>query len=72
MTTAGERSSSEQLSGEQLVKIYREMVTIRQFEEQVMDLYNRTLIPGIAHVSIGQEAVPVGVCSALREEDYIT
>ena len=72
MTTAGERSSSELLSGEQLVKIYREMVTIRQFEEQVMDLYSRTLIPGIAHVSIGQEAVPVGVCSALREEDYIT
>ena len=32
----------------------------------------QTLIPGIAHVSIGQEAVAVGVCGALRRDDYIT
>lgn len=55
-----------------LVQMYREMLAIRVFEENVMDLYARTVIPGIAHVSIGQEAVPVGVCAALREDDYIT
>jgi len=55
-----------------LITLYRQMVSIREFEEQVQDLYNRTLIPGIAHLSCGQEAVPVGVCAALRSEDYIT
>lgn len=55
-----------------LLKLYRQMVLIRDFEEHVMDLYTRTLIPGIAHVSIGQEAVAVGVCAALRRDDYIT
>src|SRR5262245_19432221 len=55
-----------------LVNLFRQMMTIREFEEQVQDLYNRTLIPGIAHLSCGQEAVAVGVCAALNAEDYIT
>ncbi len=55
-----------------LLSMYRGMLAIRIFEENVMDLYARTVIPGIAHVSIGQEAVPVGVCHALRTMDYIT
>jgi pyruvate dehydrogenase E1 component alpha subunit len=52
--------------------LYRSMLRIRLFEEQVQDLYARALIPGIAHVSIGQEAVAVGVCSCLDRGDYIT
>jgi pyruvate dehydrogenase E1 component alpha subunit len=55
-----------------LIALFREMVTIREFEEQVMRLYQMGKIPGIAHVSIGQEAVPVGVCAALNRDDYIT
>lgn len=55
-----------------LLSMYRDMLAIRFFEENVMDLYARTLIVGIAHVSVGQEAVPVGVCQALRRDDYIT
>src|SRR5258706_13381773 len=55
-----------------LLSLYRQMVAIRAFEEQVMDLYTRTLIPGIAHVSIGQEAVAAGVCGTLHRDDYIT
>jgi len=47
------------------------MVTIRTFEETVWDLYRRGEMPGLAHLSIGQEAVPVGVCFALRDDDYI-
>jgi pyruvate dehydrogenase E1 component alpha subunit len=54
------------------LELYRQMLTIRAFEEQVLELYAQTLIPGIAHVSIGQEAVAVGVCVALRPDDYIT
>ena len=54
-----------------LVDMYRQMVVIREFEEQAMDLYSRRLIPGIIHVSIGQEAVAAGVGRTLREDDYI-
>src|SRR5213083_1032091 len=45
---------------------------IRLFEEQVNDLYTRALMPGLAHLYIGEEAVAVGVCEALRQNDYIT
>src|SRR5579872_7309586 len=61
-----------QLSRTEVMQMFRQMTTIRMFEERVMELYRRTLIPGIAHVSIGQEAVPVGVCNALQPSDYIT
>jgi len=52
--------------------MYRRMVAIRLFEEQVNDLYTRALMPGLAHLYIGEEAVAVGICSALRPDDYIT
>jgi len=45
---------------------------IRHFEEHVNDLYKRALMPGLAHLYIGEEAVAVGVCEALRRTDYIT
>ncbi len=54
------------------VQMYRQMMAIRLFEEQVNDLYTRALMPGLAHLYIGEEAVAVGVCSALRRDDYIT
>ena len=52
--------------------MYRDMVTIRLFEEQVNELYRGAKMPGLAHLYIGEEAVAVGVCSALRRDDYIT
>jgi len=45
---------------------------IRLFEEQVNELYTRALMPGLAHLYVGQEAVAVGICEALRPNDYIT
>ena len=45
---------------------------IRLFEEQVNDLYTRALMPGLAHLYSGEEAVAVGICEALRIDDYIT
>ncbi|NKQ54022.1 thiamine pyrophosphate-dependent dehydrogenase E1 component subunit alpha [Amycolatopsis sp. K13G38] len=48
------------------------MWTIRRFEEAVDDLFARGLMHGTMHLSIGQEAVPVGACLALAEGDYIT
>ena len=54
------------------LRMYRRMVMIRLFEEQVNDLYTRALMPGLAHLYIGEEAIAVGVCEALRSDDYIT
>jgi acetoin:2,6-dichlorophenolindophenol oxidoreductase subunit alpha len=54
------------------VHAYQQMVRIRLFEEQVNELYTRALMPGLAHLYSGEEAVAVGTCEALRRDDYIT
>ena len=63
--------TSAPLSADRLLKMYRDMITIRAFEEQAGALYARGSMPGLVHLSSGQEAVAVGVCAALREDDYI-
>src|SRR6201993_589983 len=57
---------------EKLLRFYRQMTAIRLFEENVNELYTRALMPGLAHLYIGEEAVAVGVCEALRPDDYVT
>jgi len=57
---------------EKWLRAYRQMVRIRLFEEQVNELYTRALMPGLAHLYSGEEAVAVGICEALRIDDYIT
>jgi TPP-dependent pyruvate/acetoin dehydrogenase alpha subunit len=57
---------------EQLLHNYEQMAKIREFEEKVNELYMKALMPGLAHLYSGQEAVAVGVCEALRQDDYIT
>jgi acetoin:2,6-dichlorophenolindophenol oxidoreductase subunit alpha len=52
--------------------LYRRMLLIRRFEEKVDDLYRGARMPGLAHLSIGEEAVAVGVCAALGDDDFIT
>jgi pyruvate dehydrogenase E1 component alpha subunit len=54
------------------LEMYRKMTLIRLFEEQAEDLYRRAQMPGLTHLYVGEEAVAVGVCSALRREDWIT
>ena len=63
---------SELLETAAALVLFKEMYRIRRFEEHVAELYGRAKIPGIAHLSIGQEAVAVGVCQALGRDDYIT
>jgi TPP-dependent pyruvate/acetoin dehydrogenase alpha subunit len=73
MTIAANRSKvASGIGVEQWMQMYRRMVTIRLFEEQVNELYTRALMPGLAHMYIGEEAVAVGICDALRADDYIT
>jgi pyruvate dehydrogenase E1 component alpha subunit len=57
---------------EQSLHMYRQMAKIRAFEEQVNELYKSAKMPGLAHLYVGEEAVAVGVCEALRRDDVIT
>jgi TPP-dependent pyruvate/acetoin dehydrogenase alpha subunit len=56
---------------EELVHLYRVMLTIRRFEERVVIDYQSGAIPGIVHSYIGQEAVATGVCTNLQLDDRI-
>jgi len=64
--------ASRAVSPEKWLRMYRGMQMIRLFEEQVNDLYTRAVMPGLAHLYIGEEAVAVGICEALNRDDYIT
>src|SRR6266568_5645165 len=57
---------------EQNLHMYRQMAKIRAFEEQVNELYKSAKMPGLAHLYVGEEGVAVGVCEALRRDDFIT
>jgi acetoin:2,6-dichlorophenolindophenol oxidoreductase subunit alpha len=73
MTIATDQSKANASVGvEQWTRMYRRMVMIRLFEEQVNELYTRALMPGLAHLYVGEEAVAVGICEALHPDDYIT
>jgi TPP-dependent pyruvate/acetoin dehydrogenase alpha subunit len=58
-------------SPEFLLSLYRQMVLIRQFEERVKFLFLEGVMPGTIHQYNGQEAIAVGVCSALQKDDVI-
>ncbi len=70
--SAGPKGPALQIGIEKLIRLYRQMVAIRLFEERVNDLYTRALMPGLAHLYSGEEAIAVGVCEALNRDDYIT
>ena len=60
-----------QLSREQLLTAYRQMRTIRAFEERVHDEFAAGAIPGFVHLYAGEEASAVGVCLNLDDKDYV-
>jgi pyruvate dehydrogenase E1 component alpha subunit len=61
-----------QLSKDDLLKAYRQMRTIREFEECLHVEFSNGNIPGFVHLYAGEEASAVGVCLQLKEEsDYI-
>ena len=74
MTTASESPelNFSQIDPEQWIHIYQQMFRIRLFEENANELYRSAKMPGLTHMYAGQEAVAVGVCEALRADDYIT
>ncbi|HTR92286.1 MAG TPA: pyruvate dehydrogenase (acetyl-transferring) E1 component subunit alpha [Trebonia sp.] len=52
-------------------ELLREMLRIRRFEEQCVELYSASKIRGFLHLYIGEEAVAVGICQALAAEDPV-
>src|SRR5450755_2237054 len=56
---------------EHLAALYRQMHLIRRLEEEAARGYAMGKIGGFLHLYIGQEAVAVGACAALRKDDYV-
>ena len=58
-------------SKKHLLSLYEVMYRMRRFEEEVFEFYKKGMMPGLAHLYLGQEAVATGVCAALNDDDYI-
>ena len=61
----------ENVSKEILVQMLERMWLIRHFEVRVMEVHSAGEFTGAAHPYIGEEAVAVGACAALKDTDYI-
>jgi TPP-dependent pyruvate/acetoin dehydrogenase alpha subunit len=59
------------LEPQQLLTMYRLMATIRAFDNRAVEEFHAGNIPGVVHAYLGQEAIAVGVCTALRRDDKI-
>lgn len=60
------------LSTDRLLAIFRRMLEIRAFEDEVEKLFLKNLVRGSTHLATGQEAVAVGACFALESGDTMT
>ena len=69
---SSDSASRAGLPGRNLLRFHRKMWEIRAFEEKAIELFTAGELPGFVHSQIGQEAVCVGACSALRADDWIT
>ena len=63
--------TTQPITADWLLASFRQMVLIRRYEEHLYHLFLQGLVPGTLHQCQGQEAVAVGVCSALRRDDLI-
>jgi pyruvate dehydrogenase E1 component alpha subunit len=60
-----------ELGVEDIARIYRSLRLIRRVEEEVARIYPSDRIKSPVHLSIGQEAVSVGICDVLRDDDVV-
>ena len=63
---------ADTIQADLMLEMYRRMLLIRHFEDRIYYLFLQGAMPGTIHLYQGQEAVAVGVCSALRKDDVIT
>ncbi len=71
MTRAQAAKPSAVPDREEALELYRRMLIIRRFEDTVQDLFLKGQVHGTTHLYSGQEAVAVGVCSVLAENDRV-
>jgi TPP-dependent pyruvate/acetoin dehydrogenase alpha subunit len=62
-------AKTAELTREQLLAFLHDMLLIRRFEEKVEERFRAGELPGFLHVAIGQEAVCIGVCRAMEDDD---
>src|ERR1700736_6351436 len=73
MVSGSDRGAGQtKLNRDFLLSVYERMLLIRQFEDRVKALFLEGVMPGTIHQCQGQEATAVGVCAALKENDFIT
>jgi pyruvate dehydrogenase E1 component alpha subunit len=64
-------SVAENVDQKLLLDYYKKMLELRVFEVKVQELYRNGRLPGFVHLYVGEEAVAVGVCASLRNDDLI-
>src|SRR6185369_12014098 len=69
--TSAPRMSLSPATDELHLELYRQMHTIRRFEEEAARAYAQGKIGGFLHLYIGQEPIAVGATAALRADDYL-
>ena len=63
---------AEGLTADDAKRLYYQMCLVRRFDETVRDLWKAGVIYGVAHAYIGEEAVGIGACAAIKPDDIIT
>ncbi len=69
---AGRTARKKASNAADYLRMYRQMLRIRTFEDNANQLYLSAKMPGLTHMYSGQEAVAVGICEALEVSDRIT
>lgn len=64
-------SNAPQLSKDQYLALYRQMLEIRRTEEQLAKSHQAGLIPGACHTYVGEEAIATGICAHLTHQDAV-
>jgi 2-oxoisovalerate dehydrogenase E1 component len=64
-------SNTPDLSKDQYLALYRQMLEIRRTEEQLAKSHQAGLIPGACHTYVGEEAIATGVCAHLTHKDAV-
>lgn len=72
MTTGQTTGGTQAPDKARLLRMYEQMQTIREFEERAGKEFASGKVPGFVHLYAGEEAVAVGVCSNLTDDDFIT
>ncbi|MFD2371696.1 thiamine pyrophosphate-dependent dehydrogenase E1 component subunit alpha [Brevibacillus sp. GCM10020057] len=72
MTKVDQQVKGIPLSREKAAWMYQKMLEIRKFEDKVHDLFGQGKIPGFVHLYAGEEAIAVGLCAHLDDQDTIT